>query len=221
VYAYHADTQGVFDLAHLVYGTDIFTDLMSDSDRPWVAELMARALDWYLATTRLLKDAIGEPPTEMVHGHGTEQGLYFPHAGTRISEDTATLLSPGMIERDLLPWMERSVRPFGGAFVHYCGRHEHLFRLLCEQDWCRAIDLGNPESYELEWLLSICAATDTVFYSRIAPLPGEEWRDYVDRVGRLISETGARAVIRPLVVPRTREECEEMKERFAELTARS
>lgn len=219
VCAYHADTQGVFDLAHLVYGTTIFTDLATEEERPWVTELMELALGWYLQATRILKGALGEPTDEMVHGHGTEQGLYFPHAGTRISEDTATLLSPEMIERDLLPFMERSAGAFGGAFVHYCGKHDFLFRLLCEQEWCRAIDLGNPEMHDLDALLEICAETETVFYCRVAPLPAEGWREYVERVGRAVADSGARAVIRPLVFPAARAECEEMLGIFHELTA--
>jgi hypothetical protein len=176
--------------------------------------LMELALEWYVRISRILKEAIGEPPGEMIHGHGTEQGLYFPDAGVRISEDTATLLSPEMIERDLLPFMERSVEPFDGAFVHYCGKHDALFRMLCEQSWCRAIDLGNPEMYDLAELLAICAQTNTVFYSRVSALDGEGWRGYVTRIGTTVAESGARCVIRAMVVPDTKDECLEMVETF-------
>jgi hypothetical protein len=219
VYPYHADTQGVFDIAHLLYGTDIFTDLTVEEEGDWVMELMELCLEAYLEATKLLKRAIGEPVTEMVHGHGTEQGLYFPSAGARISEDTATLLSPEMIERDLLPFMERSATPYGGAFVHYCGKHDFFFRLLCEQPWCRAIDLGNPEMYELPELLEICASTDTVYYSRVAALDGETPTSYIERIGTAVRDTGVRCVIRPLVFPETQSDAAEMLERFHSLTS--
>jgi hypothetical protein len=218
VCAYHADTQGVFDIAHLLYGTEVFADLAGDGGRPWVRELLELSLGWYVDASRVLKEAIGEPAAEMVHGHGTEQGLYFPTAGVRISEDTATLLSPEMIERDLLPFMERSASPFGGAFVHYCGKHDFLFRLLCEQPWCRAIDLGNPEMYDLPELLRICAETETVFHSRVAPEPDEGWREYGKRVGRAVAESGARCVIRATVFPEERGAAEEMLGLFHEAT---
>ena len=217
-YAYHGDTQGVFDIAHLLYGTEIFTDMVDDDGQAWVSVLMELVLDWYLEITRLLKEIIGEPATEMVHGHGTEQGLYFPTAGSRLSEDTATLLSPEMIERDLLPFMERSAAPFGRAFVHYCGKHDFLFRLLCEQPWCVAIDLGNPEMYDLGELLGICAETGTVFHSRVAPLTGEGWREYGKRLGAAVRESGARCVLRATVFPERREDAAEMLERFHEET---
>ena len=155
----------------------------------------------------------------MVHGHGTEQGLYFPEAGTRISEDTATLLSPEMIARDLLPFMARSAEPFGGAFVHYCGKHDALFQMLCEQPWCSAIDLGNPEMYELDEILGICAKTGTVFHSRVAPLDGERWHDYVTRVGGAVRESGARCAIRALTYPADdREAAAQMLRLFHEMT---
>jgi len=219
-YAYHADTQGAFDVAHLLYGVTIFTDLATDHERAWVMELMEMSVGWYVELTRMLKAAIGEPLTEMVHGHGTEQGLHFPHTGVRISEDTATLLSPEMIERDILPFMKRSVEPFGGAFVHYCGKHDELFRLLCEQEWCHAIDLGDPQMYELADLLEICAKTETVFYSRVAALDGEGWREYVERVGATVRKSTARCVLRSMIVPESRDECQQMLTAFHTATRR-
>jgi len=82
----------------------------------------------------------------MIHGHATPQGLFFPHAGVRISEDSATLISPEMIDRVLWPYIERSVEPFGGGFVHYCGKHDYLFQKLCSSRLVKAIDLGTRKS---------------------------------------------------------------------------
>lgn len=219
-YPYHPDTQGVFDIAHLLYGERIFLDLATEDERAWIADLMDLALEWFVDVTRAVKAAVSEPAGEMVHGHGTAQGLYFPTAGTRISEDTATLLSPAMIEERILPFMARSAQPFGGAFVHYCGRHDALFSILCEAPWCRAIDLGNPESYETGELLRRCAATGTVLYSRLPAEAEEAPLDYVRRIGRLVAESGARVVLRATVVPQSRLHAQEMTGLFHELTER-
>ena len=218
VYAYHADTQGVFDIAHLLYGERLFLDIATDVERSWVFELMELALEWYIQATKVIKDVIGEPAEQMVHGHGTDQGLFFSGAGTRISEDTATLLSPDMIKRDLLPFMTRSAEPFGGAFVHYCGKHDAMFSMFCEAPWCVAIDLGNPELYDLQSLGVQCAATGTVLYSRFPGLPDEKPLSYVRRIGTLAAQTGARMVLRATVVPGSRGEAEEMVGTFHELT---
>ena len=155
----------------------------------------------------------------MIHGHSTQQGVYFPDAGCRISEDSATLISPRHIDRFIMPVIEKSMQPFGGAFVHFCGKHDYLFERLCELDFTRAVDLGNPEKYDPRWVMENCAKTDTVLHSRMAPEENEDWRAYTKRLGRLVKETGARVILRPLVFSASRTECREMQQMWHELTA--
>lgn len=214
--AYHPDTQGVFDIAHLLAGEDVFLQLSDEPD--WVHELMEICLDLYVRVSRELKTTLGQGAGEMIHGHGTPQGVYFPHAGVRISEDTPTLLSPKMLAALVLPYIARAAEPFGGAFVHYCGRHNAFFEQLCDCPQVRAIDLGNSELYDLHWLLEQCAAGNKVLYSRIAAQPGEAWQPYLRRVAAGIKATGARVILRPMVFPETREECQAMLDLWHELT---
>jgi hypothetical protein len=218
VFAYHPDTQGIFDVAHLLYGDAIFLDMMDPNAETWMDELLEIGLDLTVRTTRYIKQLLGEPDPVMVHGHATPQGIYFPHAGIRISEDTATLISPQSIERFVLPQIEKAAALFAGAFVHYCGRHSDFFAMLCRMPCVRAIDLGNPEMYDTRRLLEQCAESGTVLYSRLASEPGEDWRRYTRRLGHLVRETGARCVLRPLVYPETRDECLAMKEAWHDLT---
>jgi len=218
IIAYHPDTQGVFSIAYLLYGNKIFYALTEEEKTPCLNELFDICLDLYIRASRHLKEFLGEQSVSMIHGHGTPQGVYFPNAGVRISEDTSILLSPSMIERFILPLIEQATEPFGGAFVHYCGRHEAFFGQLCRLECVRAIDLGNPEMYDTRWLLQNCAETNTVLHSRIAAEPGEDWDAYTRRVAGLVKETGARCILRPLVFPDTREECASMQELWHELT---
>jgi hypothetical protein len=214
--AYHPDTQSVFDVAHLLNGKDLFYELIDEPE--WVHELLEVCLGAYLRVSRHVKTVLREPEDTMVHGHGTPQGVFFPGAGVRTSEDTATLLSPEMIDEYVLPYAERAVEPFGGGFVHFCGGHPPLFERLCESPLVRAIDLGNSEEYDLRWLLEQCAASNTVLYSRIAAEPGEDWRSYVERLARLVAETGARCILRPMAHPDSREECAAMLDIWHERT---
>ena len=218
VAAYHPDTQGAFDIAHLMYGDAIFLDLMDTDKGTWVDELLQISLNLMVRATRQLKQLLGEPDEMMVHGHGTPQGVYFPNAGIRLSEDTATLISPGCIERFVLPTIKQAATAFGGAFLHYCGRHPDLFEMLCRLPCVRAIDLGNPEMYDTRWLMERCAETGTVLHSRLAAEPGEAWDAYARRLGGLVRATGARCILRPLVYPQTRDECSQMKELWHDLT---
>jgi len=214
--AYPPDTQSVFDVAHLLDGTQLFYEVYDEPE--WVHELLEICLDLFVSATRRVKALLGEDDGVMVHGHGTPQGIFFASAGARTSEDTATLLSPSMIDDFVLPYTERALLAFGGGFVHFCGHHPPLFERLCRSPAVRAIDLGNSEAYEPRWLFERCAESGTALYSRIAAQPGEDWRGYVRRLGRLVAETGARCVLRPLVYPDNRDECAAMRDTWHELT---
>ena len=147
----------------------------------------------------------------MIHGHGTPQGVYFPHTGTRCSEDTVTLISPEMIDRIVLPQIDLLSQTFGGLFVHFCGHHPSLLKQLCQKNTVHALDLGNPELYDTRQVMETCAATGTVLHSRVASLPGETWQGYIQRVAALTRETGARLLLRPTLFPESREEAAEMQ----------
>ncbi|MBI4556813.1 MAG: hypothetical protein HY706_04455 [Candidatus Hydrogenedentes bacterium] len=218
VIAYHPDTQGVFDIAHMLYGKGIFYDVIDDARGHWVHELLDTCLDLYIRVSRHLKQLLDQSSTTMIHGHATAQGVYLPHAGVRVSEDTATLFSPRTIEEVIMPYVERAAMPFGGAFAHFCGRCEFLFEQLCRSSWIRAIDLQHG-MHDPRWLLERCAESRTVLYSRIEAQDGETWPDYTRRLAGLVKETGARCVLRPTVYPAHREECAAMRDLWHEFTA--
>ncbi len=214
--AYQPDTQGVFSLAHLFYGDRIFTDLAEDPG--WVRELLDLTAGIHARVLSALKSYLGEPATGIFHGHSYPNGVYFPTAGLRISEDTATMVSPRMVREFVLPWTVRTAGPWGGCFVHFCGRHEFLFEQLCRLPEVCAIDLGNPEMYDTAWLMRHCGETGTVLFSPLPALEGEDWRAYAGRLAALSNETGARMILRATVYPGTRDECARMLDLWHELT---
>jgi hypothetical protein len=109
--------------------------------------------------------------------------------------------------------------PYGGGFVHFCGRHEYLFESLCANSLVRAIDLGNPESYDLDSLASVAARTGTVLHTRLPALAGEGWEAYTRRIASVMKRHGARCVLRPLVYPSPRDECRAMLDLWHDLTS--
>ncbi len=219
IVAYHADTQGVFDVAHLLYGDEIFYDMADGDEWAWIEELMTICLDLYVNVSNRLRAELGQQDSSMIHGHARPQGVYFPTCGVRLSEDTAILISPEMIDEVIIPYIEQSIAPFGAGFVHFCGYHEHLYEASCASKTVHAIDLGNNEMYDTRWLFERAAETDTVLFTPIASLEDEKWPDYVNRIGNLVKETGVRAIISPAVCPTEKSECEEMLGRWHELTS--
>ncbi len=218
-FAYLADTQGVFDIAHILYGDETFIDLADPSQQDWIHELMDICCNLYSRASWHLKSIVGGSIQSMVHGHGTEQGVYFPNAGVRYCEDTATLLSPRMIEETVMPAAMRTIHPFDGAFVHFCGKHQSLYEQFCRSPLVKAIDLGNTELYDLHWLLERCAETSTVYHSRVAEKEDEDWRSYITRIAEAVRDTGARCILRPTVFPETCQECQDMLNLWHDLTA--
>ncbi len=218
--AYQADTQSVLNVAHLLYGNEIFYEILDDTKAAWIDELFAICLEVILRTAGEVKRLLGEQRTSMIHGHGCPEGLYFPEAGIRLCEDTATLLSPAAIERLVLPTVEKAAAEFGGIFLHYCGKHARLFEMLTAMSCVKAIDLGNPESYDTRWLLQRCEETGTVLHSRLPAEPDESWEDYVRRLGNLVHETGARVVLRATLRPESQPEAQAMCDLWHELTNR-
>ena len=124
-----------------------------------------------------------------------------------------------MIDRIVLPAVRKAAEPFGGVFVHFCGRHEALFERLCRLECVRAIDLGNPESYNPRWVLERCADTGTVLHSRLAAEDGEDGETYVRRVAALARDTGARLALRSTVVPADRAQAAALRDLWHDLTA--
>lgn len=216
--AYHPDNQGIFDIAHLMYGENLFYDIMDTGRHAWVDEMLDISMELMVKTVEHIKKMMGEPADSMFHGHGTEQGVFFPRVGIRISEDAPTMISPEMIDRFVIGRIEKCGERFGGVFMHYCGRHEYFFERLCRCECVKAIDIGNPEAYDTRWLFETCEKTDTVLYSRVNAHDGEDWEAYTRRLAELVKQTGARCILRPLSFPKDRNSCEAMQSLWHELT---
>ena len=187
------DNQGVFDLTHLVAGSDVFYSVADDPSALLAAQ--ERSLELFLAGSRWFKDLIGEEACSMVHGHGMPSGVWFPDTGIRVSEDSCTLISAADIRRYCLPFIERAIRPFGRAFLHFCGRHEDFLRMAVEHPVVSTVNLGNPELYDLEEVFSWFGRTDTVFFGHVARAGGEDDDAWLERLAGMCGRTGCRLIL--------------------------
>ncbi|MCM8769029.1 MAG: hypothetical protein NC911_05050 [Candidatus Omnitrophica bacterium] len=171
---YLPDTQGVFDLAHLVYGDDLFYQLYDDFS--FVEHLLTLTAYVYRRASEIIKGWIGEPATAGFHG-GT---LYLAGCGVRSCEDTTTLISPGLVEK-VLPIALQAVAPFGGWF-HFCGDGRTLLDKLLQAREVRGINFGNPEKYDWITTLQKIASAGKVYSGSIPRKEGENLVSYCRRV---------------------------------------
>jgi hypothetical protein len=141
---YCMDTQGPFDLAHLMLGDDLFY-LVYD-DPPFVHHVLGFCVELATRLTHWMKAVSGEPADVCHHTNS----LYMENGGIRICEDSTVLLGPGQIREFAIPYSRRLAQRFGGAWVHYCGRNDELTRAICEAPEFRGINFGHVPGHEHE-----------------------------------------------------------------------
>lgn len=214
---YVPDTQGVFDLAHLLLGDDIFYVLMDNE------KLAVKILDFcrevFIKATMLFKTHLGETAASMFHGHGMLRGIWFPHCGARISEDSCTLLSPSQIEKFCLPQIRKALSPFGTGFLHFCGHRLDFLEMVCRLSEVSVINLGNPEKFVIEDLFRICGTTGTVLFQHFNKNSDENAFDFLDRVAELCSKYHTKCILIYPDPPQDREMQKQIVKYWHKLTA--
>jgi hypothetical protein len=180
IHVYQPDTQGPFDIAHLIYGNNIFYEVHDDPE--FVHILMRISTDIYKEATIILKEVNREPMTSCYHGHAQARGIYMRNGGVRISEDSATLISPTQIDEFVIPYVREAFQVFGGGFIHYCGKNEYLLQAFLNLDEVRAINLGNPEMYDFEDTMERFLNEEKVCFGLWPKREDETLKDYIQRM---------------------------------------
>ena len=190
---YCMDTQGPFDLAHLVMGDEIFYQFYDDP--PFVHHLMDICLDLGIKTHTWMKEVSGEPKDKEYHG-----GLYAENMGIRICEDTTAIVGEEIIREFAMPYTQRLAKHFGGAWVHYCGRNDHLTQAICEIPEVRAINFGimpcGKQSHNWKEEMDRMAKYKKVFFGAWPKDDNESDRDFLRRMhesavkGLIVPEIG-------------------------------
>jgi len=137
------DTQGPFDLACLIWGTDIFVAMHDEPEL--VSSLIRLMTDTYIEYNKTVKTVIGEAPNSAYH----IAGLKLVQGGVRICDDSATLVSADFYRDLIMRENERAFAPFGGGWLHYCGNGNHLQSIMQQMRGVHAMHLGNPDMHDL------------------------------------------------------------------------
>ncbi len=192
IHVYMPDTQGPFDLAHLIYGDDIFYEMYDNPQ--FVHELMEVCTQVYIAVSKNLKKSLGERDNECFHGHALARGIYMNSGGVRISEDSATLISPEQIDEFVIPYVEKALEPFGGGFIHYCGKSVPLLDAFLNLEKVRAINFGNPEMYDFESTMKKFIEKGKCCYGQWPKRNNETINEYLLRM-KNASENGTKGLL--------------------------
>jgi hypothetical protein len=179
---YCMDTQGPLDLAHLLLGDDFFYLLYDDP--PLAHHALRLCVELSTRAHRWMKERFAEPAGAMHHSNM----LYAENMGIRICEDTTAILGEGLIREFAMPYTQELARRFGGAWVHYCGRSDHLTRALCELPEIGALNFGHVPGHEhdhpFEEDLAHIAQAGKVYIGDWPRRPGEDAPAYLRRLHR-------------------------------------
>lgn len=180
IHIYQPDTQGPFDLAHLVLGDDLFYEMHDDPI--FVHYLMEICTEMYIKVSKIMKNAIGERISECYHGHALARGIFIQNGGVRISEDSATLISPNQIEEFVIPYVKKALNEFGGGFIHFCGKNQYLLDSFLQLEEVRAINLGNPEMYDFRTTMDKFLLNNKCYFGSWPSYEDEDIEHYVYRM---------------------------------------
>jgi hypothetical protein len=183
---YCMDTQGPFDLAHLLLGDEIFY-LMTDEPK-LLHHVMEICLELGIRAHRWMKEVSGEANGALHHSND----LYAENMGIRICEDTTAIISPQAMDEFAMPYTRRLAKTFEGAWVHYCGRNDHLTKRILEIPEVRGINFGHIPGHEsdhdFEADMRLIRESGKIYYGTWPRLAQESGMDYLKRMHRFSRE---------------------------------
>jgi len=179
VRVYPLDIQGAIDTAHLLIGDDMFYEVYDDEEyMDHVLELSTAAI--IMAMEECLKRI---PGSDEYVGHYSSFCLPRHFGPLKLSEDTTTLLSRAHIWRYAQPYTRRILEHFGGGYVHYCGKNDHLLDMTLEEPLCRGLNFGNPDKHDMEEVVGRCARAKKCFMG-ICSVTKEDAKPYFEKMLR-------------------------------------
>jgi len=107
-----------YDLAYLIRGVELLTDMYDDPDR--VHRVLQLTTDLFLRATKLLKAEIAEPDDHFLYMDRAYKG------GGLLCEDACILLSPEQHREFGVPYTIEALDVLNGGCVHFCGDGRHI-----------------------------------------------------------------------------------------------
>ena len=138
---YHPDLQGPFDVAHLLWGPDIFLALYDCPEM--VHELLDLVTRTYIAWLGRWKEAVGEGNDLTAHWALMMRG------GAMVRDDTPVMLSRAQYLAFVRPYDQMILDAFGGC-IHFCGSGDPFVGPMTESQNLYGIHSSQPELNDME-----------------------------------------------------------------------
>ena len=144
---YHADLQGPFDVAHLLWGSGIYMEMYDDPDR--VKAFLNVVTDTYIA---YMKQILQETNAETGDGYHYHWSSIYKGRIT-LREDSSVNLSREFYEEFIKPCNERIADAFAPITMHFCGRADQWVHSLIDTRNIQGLNFGYmPGKFDNEFL---------------------------------------------------------------------
>jgi len=142
---YHPDLQGPFDVAHLIWGPDIFLALY---DCPGlVHKLLSLITNTYLGWMKKWKELTGEGNQFTTHWN------FYIKGGIMLRDDTPVMLSSEHYDEFVKPYDQILLDEFGGC-IHFCGKGDSFIESMCKSKNLYGINCSQPELNDMELFIN-------------------------------------------------------------------
>ena len=136
---YHPDYQGPFDVAHLLFGSDIYMEIYDDPD--FIHDLLNLVTDTYINCMRDVKPYLNDENEEFVyHWHHLYPGKIV------LRDDSAVNLSASMYQEFVQPYNDKILKAFGCGSMHFCGRADHWVFEMGRDENIKAYNVGHMKT---------------------------------------------------------------------------
>lgn len=145
---YHPDLQGPFDVAHLIWGPDIFYALYDCPDV--VHRLLALVTETYKVWMRAWKKLSGEGNEFTTHWN------FYMKGGIMLRDDTAVTLSAKHYDEFIKPYDQALLDEFTGC-MHFCGNGMAFVRSMSDSPNLYGFALSQPSWNDMPVVLELAA----------------------------------------------------------------
>lgn len=147
VMVFHPDLQGPFDVAHLLWGPDIF---MAMYDCPeLVHTLMDLVVETYVGWLSEWKSLVGEGNDWTAHWRSLMRG------GAMLRNDTPVMISSEQYREFVKPYDQRVLDVFGGC-VHFCGSGKPFLDDMATSEHLYALNMSQPDWNDMDAFWALC-----------------------------------------------------------------
>lgn len=144
VHFYHPDLQSPMDLCELLWGSELFLDIVDEPDL--VGSFIDLITETYKQFLRQWNTTAPPEPDYAIHWAIMHKGCIM------LRSDSAMNFSPEMHNDFIRPYDQKLFDEFGGGAIHFCGRGDHYIEGLSKMDGIHAVNMSQPEYNDMEMI---------------------------------------------------------------------